>query len=337
MKRSSIQRTTKSLLNMRDRIRFDLPFQRNSVWKNDRRSYLVDSVIRDRYIPNILVWDNGDGYIWVIDGRQRLESLFFFADGDYKLSKGTADFNGEIIAGKKFEELSSDTQFEFLTYNFTVTEFRECTFEEVEEMFYRVNQSVPLTSTEKTRVKVSPAVREAVQELGQHLFFEKIAFTKADRNRYVDEQLIWQFIASTTKQDIDFGGASLNKFISGLDEVPARVMELIEQKIDYMDAAFRNWDKEKRKMLKKVHVGSLFQAVDYALEQNWTEDQFGEWAESFLIVRYSPDSPYGQLCQKGATSKQFIANRVNYMVKDMNQFVLTESHSAQLTSSIGLD
>lgn len=40
MKRSSIQRTTKSLLNMRDRIRFDLPFRHNSVWKNDRRSYL---------------------------------------------------------------------------------------------------------------------------------------------------------------------------------------------------------------------------------------------------------------------------------------------------------
>jgi hypothetical protein len=54
-------------------------------------------------------------------------------------------------------------------------------------MFYRVNQSVHLTSTEKTRVKVSPAVRETVQELAQHMFFEKIAFTKADRNRYVDE------------------------------------------------------------------------------------------------------------------------------------------------------
>jgi hypothetical protein len=136
----------------------------------------------------------------------------------------------------------------------------------------------------------------------------------------VDEQLIWQFIASTTKQDIDFGGASLNKFISGLDEVPVRVVELIEQKIDYMDAAFRNWNKEKRKMLKKVHVGSLFQVVDYALEKQWSEDQFGEWAKSFLIDRYSVDSPYGQLCQKGATSKQIVSKRLDYMIKDMEQF-----------------
>lgn len=30
-----------------------------------------------------------------------------------------------------------------------------------------------------------------------------------------------------------------------------------------------------------------------------TEERFGEWAESFLIDRYSVDSPYGQLCQKG--------------------------------------
>ncbi|GJM78207.1 hypothetical protein HMSSN139_07030 [Paenibacillus sp. HMSSN-139] len=69
--------------------------------------------------------------------------------------------------------------------------------------------------------------------------------------------VVWQFIASTTKQDIDFGGASLNKFISGLDEVPARVVDLIEQKIDYMDAAFRNWNKEKRKMLKKSSCEQL--------------------------------------------------------------------------------
>ncbi|MDQ0497198.1 hypothetical protein [Paenibacillus brasilensis] len=230
------------------------------------------------------------------------------------MSKGTADFNGEAIAGKRYDELSSEAQFEFLTYNFTVTEFRECSFEEVEEMFYRVNQSVPLTSTEKTRVKVSPAVRETVQELGQHLFFEKIAFTNADRNRYVDEQLIWQFIASASNQDIDFRGASLNQFISNLDEVPASVTELIEHKIDFMDTAFRNWDQTQRKVLKKVHVGSLFQVVDYALENSWSE--------SFLIGRYSVDSPYGQLYQKGATSKGFVAKRFGLMLKDMEQFPL---------------
>lgn len=59
MKRSSIQRTTKSLLNMRDCIRFDLPFQRNSIWKNDRRSYLVDmvsiSALYNRQIGRLLL------------------------------------------------------------------------------------------------------------------------------------------------------------------------------------------------------------------------------------------------------------------------------------------
>lgn len=150
------------------------------------------------------------------------------------MSKGTADFNGEAIADKRYNELSSEAQFEFLTYNITVTEFRECSFEEVEEMFYRVNQSVPLTSTEKTRVKVSPAVRETVQELGQHLFFEKIAFTKVDRNRYVDEQLIWQFIASASKQDIDFGGASLNQFIGFQEKLTEVIVEIYRQEFDLL-------------------------------------------------------------------------------------------------------
>lgn len=320
MKRASIQRTTKSLLNMRERIRFDLPFQRNSVWKNDRRSFLIESMIQDWYIPNILVWDNGDDNVWVVDGRQRWESTFFFQDGLYKLSGGTADFNGEKLAGKRCSELSSDTQFEFLTYNFTVTEFRDCTFEQVEELFYRVNQSVPLTSTEKTRVKVAADVRDAVQATAQHVFFRMLAFTEADRVRYVDEQLIWQFVAVVMQQDIDFGGAALGRFISSLNEVPGKVLSEVEQRIDYLHGAFRNWDVKERKSLKKVHVGSLFQVAEIAKKENWSEDQFGQWAKSFLVERYKTDSPYGQLCQKGATSKAFVAKRIGFMQKDMEQF-----------------
>lgn len=326
MKRSSIQRTVKSLLNMRDRIRFDLPFQRNSVWKRDRRSYLIDSVIRDRYVPNILVWNNGDGYVWVVDGKQRWESVFMFNDGEYRLSKGTADFQNEVIANKKHAELSDDAKFEFLTYNFTVTEFSECTFEEVEEMFYRVNQAEPLTSTEKTRVKVSPDVREVVQELGSHLFFEKIAFTKADRNRYVDEKLMWQFLAYTSHADIDYSGASLNMFISNLDEVPRTIAEQVEHRLEFLDASFRNWNTKQRKVLKKVHVDTLFQIVEDAEKRAVTEERFGEWAASFLIDRYTVDSPYGQLCQKGATSKQGILNRKNYMLEDMQSWLKTAKH-----------
>lgn len=107
-----------------------------------------------------------------------------------------------------------------------------------------------------------------------------------------------------------------------MEEVPASVTEWVERNIEFMDAAFRNWDQAKRKMLKKVHVGSLFQVVSNALEHNWSENQFGAWAESFLIDRYSVDSPYGQLCQKGSTSKAFIEKKVGIMIEDMKQFPL---------------
>jgi hypothetical protein len=107
-----------------------------------------------------------------------------------------------------------------------------------------------------------------------------------------------------------------------LEEVPAPVTELIERKIDFMDAAFCNWDQAKRKVLKKVHVGCLFQVVDHAIEHDWSEDHFGAWTESFLIERYSVDTAYGQLCQKGATSKAFIEKRPGLMKKDMGRFPL---------------
>ncbi|OBZ15854.1 hypothetical protein A8L34_27800 [Bacillus sp. FJAT-27264] len=323
MKRGSTQKTVKTLLGYREKgiIRYDLPFQRNSVWKNDRRSFLIDSVIRDKYVPPLLVWDNGDGNLWFFDGRQRTESVFFFHDDLYKLSQGTPDFGDEVLAGKKHKDLGKTSSFEFLTYNFTVTEFRDCSLEEIQDLYYRVNQSMALTATEKTRARLAHDVKDALDAITKdNPFFDLIALTNDDRNRSVDEQMLWQFLAVTMGENIDFGGQSLNKFITGLNEVPSDVSCTVETQLEYLTSAFQSWEEKERKALRKVHVGSLYQVVNYAQSLNWSESQFGLWAKSFLIDKYSPDNQYGRLCQKGATSKQMIADRVQLMRCDMEDF-----------------
>lgn len=87
--------------------------------------------------------------------------------------------------------------------------------------------------------------------------------------------------AVVMQQDIDFVGASLGRFISSLNEIPETVMKEVEQRNDYLHGAFRNWD----------------------------------------IERYTPDTPYGQLCRREQpVERAYVVKRIGFMVKDMSSF-----------------
>lgn len=56
-------------------------FQRQSVWSTRDREKLIDSILRNYPLPAIFLYrNNKDGEIIyeVIDGKQRLESIFMF-------------------------------------------------------------------------------------------------------------------------------------------------------------------------------------------------------------------------------------------------------------------
>src|ERR1700722_12646801 len=56
-------------------------FQRQSVWQEPQRRKLIDSILHNLPIPAIFVYrreEEGDICYDVIDGKQRLESIFKF-------------------------------------------------------------------------------------------------------------------------------------------------------------------------------------------------------------------------------------------------------------------
>jgi hypothetical protein len=78
--------TMKSILdlqNLHDRGHLNLNpgFQRQSVWKERDRAKLIDSILRNYPLPAIFLYkreEDGDLVFDVIDGKQRLESIFMF-------------------------------------------------------------------------------------------------------------------------------------------------------------------------------------------------------------------------------------------------------------------
>lgn len=69
------------------RIILDSEFQREDVWKNDRKSELIESVLMGLPLPIFYFNQDKYGRLIVVDGRQRLTALFEYMNGLYALTK----------------------------------------------------------------------------------------------------------------------------------------------------------------------------------------------------------------------------------------------------------
>lgn len=69
------------------RIILDSEFQREDVWKNDRKSELIESVLMGLPLPIFYFNQDKYGRLIVVDGRQRLTALFEYMHDSYALTK----------------------------------------------------------------------------------------------------------------------------------------------------------------------------------------------------------------------------------------------------------
>ncbi len=89
------------------RIIIDPEWQRNYVWDLARASKLIESFLLDIPVPVVYLAKTEQSKYEVIDGLQRLTSVFNYFDGRYKLSK--LDILTEL-KGKEFKDLPTPLQ-----------------------------------------------------------------------------------------------------------------------------------------------------------------------------------------------------------------------------------
>ena len=65
------------------------PFQRNPVWTDAQKSYLIDTILNGLPIPELYMQDtadeNGDERYIVVDGQQRIRAVLDYVHGNYAL------------------------------------------------------------------------------------------------------------------------------------------------------------------------------------------------------------------------------------------------------------
>jgi hypothetical protein len=170
-----------------NKINFEPSYQRGYVWKKTQKELLIDSLFLGYDLPKIYFHEHREGnkIYDVVDGQQRLRTIYDFLMNRLKLPADSDPINGFEIANKYFNELSLDLQMDFQAINLDVVVLNsEYTTYDIEDMFLRYQNGEPLNAAEK-RKAVPGNFKNIVQELAEHKIFEKCNFNNS-RNGYED-------------------------------------------------------------------------------------------------------------------------------------------------------
>jgi hypothetical protein len=170
--------TVERLHKARPRISFP-EFQRQpNLWPIEKKRLLIDSILRDIDIPKIYFNENKDKSIEVVDGTQRLWSIWEFIDDEFSY-----ETNGE---SKKFSELSKKERDAIRSYELQVTIFEDVEDEYLRELFLRLQLGLLLVTGEKLHAATGVMKEFVFGKLAKHTFIDGL---KIPNRRYAKETL----------------------------------------------------------------------------------------------------------------------------------------------------
>lgn len=145
-------------------------FQRGEIWDTKRRQRLVDTIVREWYVPAIHIVVDFDGEEVVLDGQQRLVAIRDFFDDQIKVD-GSIEPANQLVAslhGLRYSALPSEVRRAVNRFVLPVISLSDYRPQEPNELFFRLNQAYNLTPPEKRNALHGEArdqVRQLVKEL----------------------------------------------------------------------------------------------------------------------------------------------------------------------------
>lgn len=152
------------MLDKPDGIDLNPVYQRDVVWKDDRQSGLINSLLRDGHVPSLIFNNRTEtilgtrSEVWVcIDGKQRLTSLRRFTQGqipcwdDLGQKWWFQQENG--IASKSRKYLSQQVKDKFWAKKLGCDIYSGMSDDQEHETFEIVQRGNPLTPAERARAK----------------------------------------------------------------------------------------------------------------------------------------------------------------------------------------
>jgi hypothetical protein len=189
MKRKVEDWTVEKLHQNRTAISFPEYQRQQNLWSVEKKSLLIDSILRDIDIPKLYFNRIGGNAFEVVDGQQRLWAIWGFIDGQYPLSG-----NG----GKTYVQLPQTERDAIRNYKLQVTVFEDAPDEYLRLLFLRLQLGLLLLTGEKLHASSGKMKDFVFNQLARHPFVNALGMPA---RRYAKETLCAQIcINSFTRQ-----------------------------------------------------------------------------------------------------------------------------------------
>lgn len=235
-------------------------FQRGEIWDNPRRQRLIDTILRDWYVPAVHIVKEADGAEVVLDGQQRLAAIRDFFAGKFAVDGRIEPVDDEIrrLHGLKYPKLPEQYQRALNRFSLQIITLEASDPREPNELFFRLNQSYNLTPPEKRNALHGPArlqVRELVDDLvgsgflnSQTIGFSnsRLAYDDVISRACVAVQVgsLRRHINNNVVEEFYRGDGFDERTIEGVRAAAGRVFELIQaspERVKFNKGTLQTW------------------------------------------------------------------------------------------------
>ena len=264
------------LYTERSEINMKPEYQRNGgIWTPEKRRLLIDTILNDYDIPKIYFHTldakaftkTGFKYA-VIDGRQRLETIWDFIDGKFTLAD---DFEYQRdssieLAGLGYSDIAKQypkirVMFDSFVLPVVTVTIEGDDLDLIEDMFSRLNEAVPLNAAEK-RNAIGGRLVKAITETSLHPFFaRKVRF---GNKRYQHKEAAARFLL--------------------MEETIRAVGDIVDTKKVYLDALAEKYHSEGRKRVTELK-DAVVEVLDAMANEFVEKDELLQ-AQGILTVYY---------------------------------------------------
>lgn len=216
-------------------------FQRGYVWDRTRASKLIESILLNVPLPLVYTAEESSGREVVIDGQQRLLSVFGFMRNEFPRDKAPFKLGGlrliTELNKKSFNDLTPEQQRAIQQYKFQLITISSESHADVKfEIFERLNSgSVTLNAQELRNCVYRGAFNELLRELADVADFRALLGTATALGRMQDVEMVLRFTAFYERTYLNFPGGIktfLNSFMNDH-------RDLSEEKADQFRTAFK--------------------------------------------------------------------------------------------------
>jgi hypothetical protein len=166
MKMTPQRRALDKIYKRRDR--YEIPeWQRGEVWDTPKKQQLIDSILRGWRLPKFYFVKNAEDEYEVVDGQQRLTAIYEFFANELALAPDSA----EQFGGPYYKDLKAKYSDAFDDFEIDYDEVEEATEAELKQFFQRLQEGLPLTSSEKLN-SVHSKLRDFCKNLAKHDFLK---------------------------------------------------------------------------------------------------------------------------------------------------------------------